>query len=47
MVIFFEGTKHLYDSNASSTHKSIDSKPFQLPGLVGDLTCDSVRVSYD
>lgn len=47
IIVYFEDTKHLYDSNASSTHKSIDTKPFELEGLVGNLTCDTVKVSYD
>lgn len=45
--MFVTGTRNLYDGSASSTHKSIDPKPFEIPGLVGNLTCDAVRVSHD
>lgn len=45
LVCFVLDTKHLYDGNASSTHKPIDPKPFDIGGYVGNLTCDTVRVS--
>lgn len=37
--------KALYDESVSSTHKSIDPpRPFDVAGLVGTLTCDTVTV---
>lgn len=44
---FLKGSKNLYDSNISSTHKSIDPTPYEAYGLTGNLTCDTVRVSND
>lgn len=43
--MFLIETKHLYDPDISSSHKSIDPKPFSVDGLVGNLTCDTVVVS--
>ncbi|XP_015377996.1 PREDICTED: embryonic pepsinogen-like, partial [Diuraphis noxia] len=40
-------TKHLYDPDISSSHKSIDPTPFNVDGLVGNLTCDTVVVRRD
>ncbi|XP_025423097.1 aspartic proteinase A2-like [Sipha flava] len=39
-------SKNLYDSNISSTHKSIDPAPYEAMGLSGNLTCDTVRLAH-
>lgn len=44
-LTFFIDKKNLYDGNASSTHKMVDPAPFNVSGLVGNLTCDTVKVS--
>lgn len=46
-IVYLKGKKHLYDEDISSTHKFIDPTPFNVDGLVGNLTCDTIRVSYD
>lgn len=46
--MFLKVAKHLYDPDVSSSHKYIDPAPFNVDGLVGNLTCDTVVVrSYD
>ncbi|VVC25518.1 Hypothetical protein CINCED_3A013627 [Cinara cedri] len=41
------GKKNLYDASISSTHKTIDPpRPFDVAGLVGTLTCDTVRLAH-
>ncbi|XP_050524937.1 uncharacterized protein LOC126896313 [Daktulosphaira vitifoliae] len=38
--------KNLYDSSRSSTHVPIKPEPFNISGLVGNVTCDTVRLSH-
>ncbi|XP_060834883.1 lysosomal aspartic protease-like [Rhopalosiphum padi] len=38
--------KNLYDQDVSSTHKLIDPTPFNVDGLVGNLTCDTIRLGH-
>lgn len=38
--------KHLYDPDVSSSHKYIDPAPFNVDGLVGNLTCDTVVMGH-
>jgi len=48
IIMFLKDKKNLYDPDVSSSHKSIDPAPFNVDGLVGNLTCDTVVVSrYD
>ncbi|XP_050057951.1 lysosomal aspartic protease-like isoform X2 [Aphis gossypii] len=40
------GKKNRYDPDISSTHKFIDPTPFNVDGLVGNLTCDTIRLGH-
>ncbi|XP_025208049.1 lysosomal aspartic protease-like [Melanaphis sacchari] len=40
------GKKHLYDQDISSSHKFIDPTPFNVDGLVGNLTCDTIVLGH-